>query len=245
MENPFLFIYDDNQTFAAVFQVLPFSESLPFPLNADLSTKVLFTIYLISNLLLGGMLRSKILAFTKSLSIRENPINLFIWYDQLTGVFMGLNIIYTLTVMYLPFPLASIIGEAACNWTDLLGTLYLISQSVWSCFIAVYRLVYIKFQRILDIGIKKSNFAFMLSLLGYFGIITLAVFFAYYDKGILYKLCTHNSSQKIQILTVSFMKDFCLCLGVFIDISLYISLLLTSIIYISVLKIKVKTLKIL
>ncbi len=205
MTSQILFISVDNQTSIAIFTPLDFSDSLPFPLNAETNTIILMTIYLSLNLLFGSLLRFKILRYTKSLSVRENPINLFIWYDQLTGVVMALNIIYTLTLIQLPFPLASLTGDVFCNWTDLMGTLYLVSQGVWSCCIAIYRILCIKFHGIFKNGIKESKFAFVLSLTGSLYIISSAGYIAYHDKGILYKLCSHHSIAEIEISKVSIM----------------------------------------
>ncbi len=203
MTSQILFISVDNQTSIAIFTPLEFSESLPFPLNAETNTIILMTIFLSLNLLFGSLLGFKILKYAKSLSVRENPINLFIWYDQLIGIFMAMNITYTLSLTHLPFPLASIIGDAACNWTDLMGNLYLVSQAVWSFCIAIYRTLYIKFHWVFKKGIKESKFAFILSLSGSLYIIASAGFLAYYDKGILYKLCSHHSVVEIEISNVS------------------------------------------
>jgi hypothetical protein len=198
-----LFISMENQTFLALFKPLEFVDSLPFPLNCETTTIILITVYLSLNLLFGSLLRFKILMYAKSLSVKENPINLFIWYDQLIGIFMAMNITYTLTLIHLPFPLASIIGDAACNWTDLMGNLYLVSQAVWSFCIAIYRTLYIKFHWIFKNGIKESKFAFILSLTGSLYIISSAGFIAYHDKGILYKLCSHHSLVEVEISNVS------------------------------------------
>lgn len=203
MEKLSLFIVDTNRSSVGIFETMPSDKSLPFPLNTGLVPRMVITLYLALSLLFGGVLRSEILRFIKSLSIRENPINLFTWYDQLFGGFMGLNIMYTLVVIHLPFPLASVIGEEACNWTDLMGTLYLVGQAVWSCLIAVSRILLIKNPNFFKKGIKESNFAFCFTLAGHIFIITCAGVFASYDKGTLYKLCTHRSVEGLRMLEVS------------------------------------------
>ncbi len=123
--------------------------------------------------------------------------------NQLTGIFLGLNIIYTLVVLHLPFPLASVIGEGACKWTRLLSTLYITGQAVWSFFIALYRVLFIKFQNLFKKGIKETTFVFFLSQAGILYIISSSVFLAYYDRGMQYKLCSHHSMKEVQILDVS------------------------------------------
>jgi len=203
MDSQQIFISLDNQTFISIFKPLSKADSLPFPLNAEFPTTVLMTLYLSLNLIFGCMLRAKILLYAKSLNIKDNPINVFIWYDQLSGIFMAMNIAYTLTLLHLPFPLVSITGESICNWTDLMGNLYLMSQAVWSCFIALYRMLYIKFQRLFQNGIKESRFAIVLSIIGYCFVTSSAGFLAHVDKGILYNLCSHHSVKEVDSLNVS------------------------------------------
>ncbi len=116
---------------------------------------------------------------------------------------MGLTILFIMICLHLPFPLATIVGEDVCRWTSLLGTLYFTCQTVWSCCIAFYRVLFIKFQNLFKNGIKETTFVFFLSQVGFLYIASSASFFAYYDRGMLYKLCTHYSVWEIQILVVS------------------------------------------
>ena len=113
-----------------------------------------------------------------------------------------MNIIYTLIVLYLPVALSNLIGEDACNFVDLIGTTYILSQVVWSSFIAIYRVILIKFHGLLKNGIKKPMFVFILSAAGHIFIFASAVLFAYYDKGIQYRLCAHRSVEELEILQV-------------------------------------------
>jgi len=127
---------------------------------------------------------------------------------------MGLTIIFMLICMHLPFPLATIVGQDVCKWTTLLASLYFTSQTVWSFCIAFYRVLFIKFQSLFKHGIKETTFAFFLSHAGFLYIASSAAFFAYYDRGMLYKLCTHYSVWEIQILDVS--KPIILILYIFV-----------------------------
>jgi hypothetical protein len=116
---------------------------------------------------------------------------------------MGLGILTTLVFLHLPFALVTIAGESVCRWTNLLGTLYFSSQTVWSFFIALYRVLYIKFQSLFKTGIKETTFVFFLSNVGFLYIALSGTFFAFYERGMVYKLCTHYSIQQIEILDVS------------------------------------------
>ena len=202
----FVFFHNQNLTSTGTFSLLPKSESLPFPLNTQWTGIALMTIYLSLNLTIGCLLRSKILRYCWLLSVRDNPINLFIWYDQLCGALSGLNIVYSLTALHLPVPLSSFIGEAACNWVDLIGATYLIGQVVWSNIIATYRLLFIKFHGLLVKGRRKNWVVLLLSVAGYIFICASAVLFAYYDKGILYRLCAHHSVEELKYMQVNLKK---------------------------------------
>ena len=196
----FFFFANESYSWSGNFEPLTEHESLPFPLNVEISTKIGISLYLILTFVIGCCLRSKILFFTYTQSIKENPINLFIWFDQLNGIFLGLNILYTLSVLHLPFPLIAIIGDEGCNWTDLMGTFYLIGQTVWSCLIAIYRILFIKYPHVFKYGIKESKFVILLSALGHVFIAHTAFTIAYFDKGILYKICTHQSVIEVIII---------------------------------------------
>jgi hypothetical protein len=121
----------------------------------------------------------------------------------MTGIFMGLNIALTLVFLQLPFALGSITGEGVCMWISLLGTLYFTGQIVWSFYIAICRVLFIKFQSLFKNGIKATTFVFCLSRVGFIYIALSGMFFAYFERGMLFKLCTHKSILEIQILDVS------------------------------------------
>jgi hypothetical protein len=121
---------------------------------------------------------------------------------------MGLTIIFMLICMHLPFPLATIVGEDVCKWTTLLAALYFTSQTVWSFCIAFYRVLFIKFQNLFKNGIKETTFVIFLSQAGFLYIASSGVFFTYYERGMLYKMCTHKSLLEIQVLDVSNYYDY-------------------------------------
>jgi len=77
-----LFFYFEKENSTSFFKPYEEVDSLPFPLNAEASKTIAITLYLSIDLLLGCLLRSKVLRYASSLSIKDSPINLFIWYDQ-------------------------------------------------------------------------------------------------------------------------------------------------------------------
>jgi hypothetical protein len=201
MESDTFFIHNNDESFAAKLKPFSFADSLPFPLNAHFRAKLIILGYLICNFTLGCVLRVKIWKYIKSVDIKKNPINYLMWNDQMNGVFLGLNILYTSTVLFLPFPLSNFIGDEACNWADIIGIVYLEGQTVWSCFMAIYRVSFIRYQRFVK-TIGDSNFVCALTIFGYGIIFSSTTFFAYHDKGILYKLCTQYSAEEVLIMNV-------------------------------------------
>jgi hypothetical protein len=201
MESDGFFICNENEFFETQFKPFSHKDSLPFPLNADLLTKLIILGYLILNFMFGCLLRVKIFQYIKSVDLKENPINYFMWNDQMNGLFLGLNIMYTSTVLFLPFPLSNFIGDEACNWADIIGAIYLEGQTVWSCFMAIYRVAFIKYQTFVK-TIGASNFVFALTIFGYLFIGFVSIFFAYHDNGILDKMCTHHSAEEVIIMNV-------------------------------------------
>jgi hypothetical protein len=60
---------------------------------------------------------------------------------------MGLNILFMSACISLPVPLSGLFSLEACNWADLVGTLYLTGSLTWACLIALYRFAYLKSPR--------------------------------------------------------------------------------------------------
>jgi hypothetical protein len=201
MEPDRCFIHDEEESFVTTLKPFSHVNSLPFPLKTDLTTKLILWGFLICNFKIGFVLRLKIFKYIKSVDLKENPINYFMWNDQMNGIFLGLNILYTSTVLFLPFPLSNFIGVEACNWADIIGAIYVAGQTVWSCFMAIYRVVFIKCPRFVK-TIGNSNFVVALTTCGYGIILSFAAFFSYHDKGILYKMCTQYSAEEVMIMNV-------------------------------------------
>jgi hypothetical protein len=190
MESDGFFIHDADVSFGTKLKSFSVVDSLPFPINADFSNKLIIFVSLMFNFILGCILRVKIFQYIKSVDLKENPINYFMWNDQMNGIFLGLNILYTSTVLFLPFPLSNFIGDEACNWTDIIGVIYLEGQTVWSCFMAIYRVLFVKYNKFIK-TIGDSNFVFALTIIGYVIIVSFSAFLSSHDQGILYKMCTH------------------------------------------------------
>ena len=187
------------------FKFLPISDSLPFPLNQSFIFQSCIFSFLLLNLFSGLKIRIQILNFLRDNETKNNPINKFIWVDQLNGLVLGLNIVYTMTCIILPFPISDLIGHEICNFADIFGCLYLAGSSVWSCTIAIYRILYLKATTFVNYGIGEKNLIVLLFSVGFFTVLVTSFFISFIDKGIGYRLCTHHSKQELEILNVNYL----------------------------------------
>jgi hypothetical protein len=196
------FISSQNEP-SLSFEFFQRSNSLPFPLNQCFLFRAGIFLFFLLNLICGSSIRIQIFNFLRASETSTNPINYFIWVDQLNGLVLGLNIVYTITCIILPFPLNDLVGPDICNFADLFGCLYLAGSSIWSCTIAVYRILYIKATQFVRLSIGEWNLIVLLLSVGFSVIVPSSIFISFIDKGIGYRLCTHHSMQDLEILKVT------------------------------------------
>jgi hypothetical protein len=139
MEDQINFFSSPNKTFILSFHPFDPSNGLPFPLNiTSSSSKRLLTAFLSFILLAGLQLKVSILSYLRTVNVKLNPINVYIWNDQLNGLILGFNIVSILIMTHLNFPMSRIVGSDFCNWFDVPGILYLSGATLWSCLISGY-----------------------------------------------------------------------------------------------------------
>lgn len=135
------FFSDRNITdsYVSRFVLFPVTDGTPFPLNQSTSVKVTISLSLVFILCFGVIVRRKIFKYLQTVDCKKNPINYFVWLDQLNGGFLGLNVIFYIVTILLPFPLSDLIGYEVCNWADLFGCFYLAGSTNWGWTIALIR----------------------------------------------------------------------------------------------------------
>ena len=161
-------------------------DGLPFPLNETALVKTLIGFALALNLLVGIKLRTQIISYLHTVDIKKNPINYFFWFDQVNGSILGLYIAFTLAALLTEFPLSDIADDSVCNWTDLLGCLYLSGATAWSFNIALYRTFLIKVSAFFndDNNKRRKDVVFVfLIVLGLANSVIPASVAAYLDRG--------------------------------------------------------------
>ena len=130
------FFSSPNETFVNTFHPFDSAKGLPFPLNISSRSKLILTSFLTIILISGLKLRLSILSYLKTIDVKLNPINVYIWNDQLNGFILGFNIVGIILMTNLPFPIGVFVGSDLCNWFDVPGILYLSGASLWSCLIS-------------------------------------------------------------------------------------------------------------
>ena len=74
------------------------------------------------------------------------PINYLICLDQIIRVFSILNILRKMAALMLDQSLETILGGTFCWWFDFFGQVDITGATIWSAYIALYRVLYIKAQ---------------------------------------------------------------------------------------------------
>lgn len=197
MSTGFSFFVQDS---ILAFRNIP-PEELPFPLNTDYSVRISICAYLLITLVLGLILRFKIFVYLGSVDLKQNKINLLIFFDQLNGLLLGCVILFTLICTALPWPLISISSLDWCNWGDVFGCIYLAGYGAWSAVIGLFRIAYIRSNLCVK-NYGENKFLFLLVVYGLLSFY-LGIIFAYFDKGLGFKLCSHYSAEDVEVLYVS------------------------------------------
>ena len=112
-------------------------------------------------LIYGAKLRLKIISYILSPETKLGPINYLILMDQLNGILLATSIVIRIVFIISSTPLTSLFGKQFCKFSNLIGALYIGGSYGWSCFIAVYRVLYIKFQNWMKTQIGVLNLLYL------------------------------------------------------------------------------------
>jgi hypothetical protein len=179
-----------------------FVDELPFPLNASYSTRIVSGLSMVAIILSGLWLKKIIAQYLRSPDTKMNPINSLIWMDQLNSICFGtFNLTFGAFAFLLHSPIRDVLGESFCDWIPLLGCLSNIGSVIWSCLLAVYRIVYIKAQNWVNYKAKQKR---LLIIFLAFGLIlqfsTSCFVFVMDDETVMAKICSHHTEEDIEIM---------------------------------------------
>lgn len=182
------------------FKSFKFKDGLPFPLYLSWELRTVLAVILFIALTIGIRLRTIIFNYLRSPD-SKGPVNYLIWVDQVNGFLLGLVIIIKIVLILSPVPLSSIFNETFCEWIDLPGCVYIVGATVWTSFIAFFRIIFIKGQNWLKFRVGEKRLLRTLLVVGTIfhlgGGLLLA---ALDDNSVVGKMCLHYSTQEVEIL---------------------------------------------
>ena len=182
------------------FKSFEFKDGLPFPLYLSLELKLSLAVILFIALIFGIRLRGFIFKYLRSPDTK-GPVNYLIWVDQVNGFLLGVVIVLKIVLTVSPIPLSLIFNETFCEWIDLPGCMYIVGATVWTSFIAFFRIIFIKAQNWLKFRVGEKRLLRLLLGLGtFFHVGGGLLFAALDDNSVVGKMCLHYSTQEMEIL---------------------------------------------
>jgi hypothetical protein len=183
------------------FSPLSDQDGLPFPLYLHLAWKVILAISLLFTLIEGTKLRMIIIAYIKSPETKLGPINYLIWVDEINGIFLGMNILFRIIFILSPEPVNILFGSQFCDFADFIGLVSLSGSYLWGCYIALFRVLFIKAQNWLKKSIGIKNLLRLMLCVGTIhGFIFATTFFFTDEESFIKKICYHLSIKDLTIM---------------------------------------------
>jgi hypothetical protein len=199
-----LFFLDiDQHNISKIIKFTPFSEreGLPFPLYLHIVWRALLVLALLFTLIKGLKLRKVIVDFVISPDSKLGPINYMILVDQVNSLFLGISIIFQITANICSVPLSILLGNEFCNFVQFIGAIYLGGSCIWGCFIALFRVLFIKAQTWLTCSVGTNRLIITMLTLGALQIFLFAgVSFQIDGESLTKKLCYHLSFSDMAVI---------------------------------------------
>ena len=178
-----------------------FANDMLFPLSIAYHWRLVCALYYLIIICAGIVFRSVILRYLTDQDTKSTPINWLIWLQQLNGLFAGtFNLSVVFTVLILESSLKSLLGDQVCHWLPLSGCINLVGYLVWSCLIAIYRILYIKAQDWVKFTIGERRLLVIILIFGLLlhGSIAGTMFY-HDDENITGRACSHYSVKDLEI----------------------------------------------
>ena len=186
----------------------PFDQhkGLPFPLYLNCGFKMLISAFLLLTFYHGIKHRMIIFGYLKTVDTYR-PMNTLIWFDQINGLLLGFGILFKIFAILSPIPLSNVFGADFCPLIAFPGCMYTVGKIVWSCFIAIFRILYIKAQNWLKFSVGEKSLLYAMLLFGVTLGLSVALLLVRFDnKNAIKKICLHHSDNYIDILQVKHSK---------------------------------------
>ncbi len=172
---------------------------LPFPVNLSFEWRMCIALSLLLTLIVGTNLKIIIFKCLNSPDANLGPINYLIWFDQINGTFLAPSIIVRILSLLVPIPVSDIFGQHFCDVTMYLNDLYIAGRSMWSFFIALFRVLFVKGQKWLKKTIGVSNILLLMISSGLLVLFSTVSILFYFDDAPTYMICLRKSTENIII----------------------------------------------
>jgi len=143
----FAFIYDErpfqHKKFLTFTVFSDESKSLPFPLNLDFVWRLLISAFMVAILVQGTRLRLRIASYIQSSDTKMNENNVLFCMDQINALFLAISLACCISFNLLSVPAAAI-SDQLCHLNEISHGLYLSGTIIWRCYIAVFRVLFVK-----------------------------------------------------------------------------------------------------
>ena len=124
----------------------------PFPFNLPVYLRPLFSLYLLLILVLGLKFRKVIFDYLVCPDTKRNPINRLIQANLISGSLFGTsNLLIGIAGAVTSLPLSQVIGDSFCRVFAFQSILHLTGSIIWTCLLAVCRILYIKVPSLPDL----------------------------------------------------------------------------------------------
>ena len=191
-----------NQNFTDTIFLKDFTTTLPFPLYLPYFVKVAIALGLVLILIVGLRSRTIIFQFICHQNTNANPINKLTFTHLISGtVFGSINLIFAIAAILMAEPLSSILTENSCYLNKAAASFSIHGSYIWTCLIAICRILYIKAQNWIKYKMGEENMFALLLFVGLSIQTVLSLFVPYFDtSGIFWKLCTHHSQEDMNAI---------------------------------------------
>ena len=172
-----------------------FHATLPFPLCLPYLWRVLVAECLLFILIFGLKYRHIIFKFLCNSDTRANPINRLIYIDLLSGTIFGfVNLLLAIAAILLTNPLSVVFNEHLCILNKTSAGFSIHGSYIWTCLIAICRILYIKAQNWMKYRIGENNLFVIFCIIGLSTQTFLSLFTYHFDDGgLAWKICTQHS----------------------------------------------------
>jgi hypothetical protein len=197
------FVYPDGKGNPTLLK-FEFVEDVSFPFNQSYFIRIVCASYLLLVFVGGISCKSVFYFYLRSLDTKRNPVNKLIWVDLTNSLVAGsFNLPVSALAMLLPMSLKSLFGDLFCLWFPLSGLILLTGSSIWSCLIAVFRILYIKKHNWVKYTVGENNLSVLLLIAGIsLQMLTTFLLFFFDDESVQTKLCSQLSLQDLEIWTL-------------------------------------------